>query len=283
MTPLSDPSRTAGARLPVQLTRFIGREREIATVRALLAPLSDPELIPRQIVAGLGLREQGVRPALELLLEALRERFLLLVLDNCEHLVDACARLAETLLRSCPAQKILTLARMLCGRAPPSQQRSRKMAQIQAVASAAIDASPEVVYAIIADYRQGHPQILPEKYFLGLDVEQGGVGAGTVIRCQMRVLGKTHTFRATVSEPEPGRVLAETIPDERGLVTTFTVEPREGGRRSHVTIATTWTSRGVQAIVERLLAPRLLRRIYAEELQKLARVAARKTSTGARA
>ncbi len=157
------------------------------------------------------------------------------------------------------------------------------MAQIQAAASAEIDAAPEVVYAIIADYREGHPRILPEKYFLGLEVEQGGVGAGTVIRCQMRVFGQTQTFRAVVSEPEPGRVLAETIPDERGLVTTFTVEPRKGGRRSHVTIATTWTSRGVQAIVERLLAPPMLRRIYTEELQKLNHVAHSRTGAGASA
>lgn len=99
----------------------------------------------------------------------------------------------------------------------------------------------------------------------------------------MRVLGQARTFRAKVSEPEPGWVLAETIPDERGLVTTCTVEPLDDGRRSRAAIATVWTSRGLRAIMERLLAPRMLRRIYAEELQNLARVAARKSSTGARA
>lgn len=48
-----------------------------------------------------------------------------------------------------------------------------------------IDAPPDRVYALIADYRSGHPRILPKAYFKELVVEQGGVGAGTVVRVLM--------------------------------------------------------------------------------------------------
>ena len=94
----------------------------------------------------------------------------------------------------------------------------------------------------------------------------------------MRVLGKTRTVQADVTEPEPGRILAETDP-ETGTVTTFTLAPRDGGRRTAVTIDTTWTRAGVQGLVEWLLAPRLLRQVYVEELSKLARYAAQVQST----
>ena len=147
------------------------------------------------------------------------------------------------------------------------------MPQISAAASAVINSGPETVYSLLADYRDGHRKILPERYFQALEVERGGTGAGTRIRVQMRVLGKTRTFRAEVSEPEPGRMLAETDP-ESGAVTTFTVAPVDGsGARASVTIATEWTARGPAALMERLLAPPLLRRIYVEELRNLARCA----------
>jgi len=66
-------------------------------------------------------------------------------------------------------------------------------------ASAKVDAPSEVVYGIIADYRTGHPQILPRPYFEWLEVERGGRGEGTVIRFQMRVLGQTRVLRAAVN------------------------------------------------------------------------------------
>lgn len=55
------------------------------------------------------------------------------------------------------------------------------MSQIHAQATAVIDAPPEVVYAILADYRADHPAILPKQYFAECAVEEGGQGAGTVI------------------------------------------------------------------------------------------------------
>ena len=63
------------------------------------------------------------------------------------------------------------------------------MRQIHAEASDVIDARPEEIYAVLSDYRVGHPAILPKPYFTELMVEQGGQGAGTVIRFGMNVMG----------------------------------------------------------------------------------------------
>lgn len=139
-------------------------------------------------------------------------------------------------------------------------------------ASARVKAPAEVVYGIIADYRNGHPQILPRQYFEWLEVEQGGRGAGTVIRFQMRVLGQTRVLRAVVTEPEPGRVLVETDTSGVGPVTTFTVEQEGSG--THVSFSTELTSAGgLLGVVERFVLSRILRRIYARELEQLGRVA----------
>lgn len=140
-------------------------------------------------------------------------------------------------------------------------------------ASATIPARRERVYSLIANYHDGHPRILP-KQFSNLTVEQGGVGAGTVIRFQMSVLGKKHTFRAAITEPEPGRVLVETGLDTKGAITTFTVNPGTAPADSHVTISTELPVRaGFLGQIEKLFATVVLRPIYAKELQNLARVA----------
>lgn len=144
-------------------------------------------------------------------------------------------------------------------------------------ASALAEAPAETVYAILADYRDGHPHILPRKYFTGLSVERGGFGDGTVIRFGMRAFGKTREARAAVTEPEPGRVLVETALDKGGPVTTFVVEPE--GPFARVTFRTELTSRrGLAGVVERILASRFLKRVYALELAQLGDFA-RKLST----
>jgi predicted ATPase/class 3 adenylate cyclase len=137
--------------LPVQLTRFIGREQEIAAVKRLLttthlltftgsggcgktrlalqvaadlvdeyadgvwlvelAALADPALVPQTVATVLGVQEQPSRPLAQALIEDLRPKSLLLVLDNCEHLLTATAQLAETLLRACPDLRILASSR----------------------------------------------------------------------------------------------------------------------------------------------------------------------------
>jgi hypothetical protein len=67
-------------------------------------------------------------------------------------------------------------------------------------ASAVIRADAKRVYAIISDYRGGHPRIPPPQ-LRGLVVEHGGVGEGTIIRFEMRLLGTSRTLRGAVSEP----------------------------------------------------------------------------------
>jgi predicted ATPase/DNA-binding SARP family transcriptional activator len=78
-----------------------------------LAPLEDPELIPRQVAAGFGIAEEVRSP--EGLVDLLRARTALVVLDNCEHLVDACAETAHALLAGCPGIRILATSREALG------------------------------------------------------------------------------------------------------------------------------------------------------------------------
>jgi len=140
-------------------------------------------------------------------------------------------------------------------------------------ASAVIPARRERVYSLIANYNDGHPRILP-KQFSGLVVEQGGVGAGTIIRFQMSVFGRKQRFRAAITEPEPGHVLVETDLDTNGAVTTFRIDPGGAPADSHVTISTELPVRaGFLGKIEKTLATLLLRPMYVKELENLARVA----------
>ena len=76
-----------------------------------LAPVSDPALIPLTVASVLGVREQPGRPLLDTVCDYLRARTVLLILDNCEHLVEACARYADAVLRAVPHVKILASSR----------------------------------------------------------------------------------------------------------------------------------------------------------------------------
>lgn len=136
--------------------------------------------------------------------------------------------------------------------------------------SGRIRARPARVYAAIADYRRQHPHIVPAEYFPRLDVVEGGVGAGTRTRVEMRVAGATRVFEQVVTEPEPGRVLVESNTDG-SAVTTFTVDEADGGRSAQVTIATDLTARpGLLGLLERLSISILLPRIYRKEIALLA-------------
>lgn len=140
-------------------------------------------------------------------------------------------------------------------------------------ASAIIPARRERVYSLIANYLDGHPRILP-KQFSNLMVEQGGVGAGTVIRFQMSLLGKKQSFRAAITEPDPVRVIVETYLDGKDSVTTFTVDPGTAPADSRVTISTELPVKaGFAGAIERKVSTLVLRPIYLKELQNLARVA----------
>ncbi len=153
------------------------------------------------------------------------------------------------------------------------------MGQITAKAEADLEAPAAEVYATIADYRQGHPNILPKELY-DLQVEQGGYGAGTIFRFKMRVLGGVQSFYQRVSEPEPGRVLIEQdIDSVQQVTTTFRVTPLEQGQKSHVEISTTMLpSPGLKGLVERILVPMINPRIYQKELTLLEGVAQRRST-----
>ena len=76
-----------------------------------LAPVGEPELVTRTMAAVLGVREEPGRPILDTLVDAVGDRYLLVVLDNAEHVLGAAAKLADTLLRSCPQAYLLVTSR----------------------------------------------------------------------------------------------------------------------------------------------------------------------------
>lgn len=147
------------------------------------------------------------------------------------------------------------------------------MAKHNVSASALISAPARKIYGLVADYRNGHPRILPKPYFVSLNVEQGGYGAGTVINFQMQLLGRIQSFHSMITEPEPGHVLVETDM-KTGAVTTFTVDPRSDGQEAFVTITTTTTvPDGIGGKIQGWLMTQVLRPIYEKELAQLAAVA----------
>ncbi|HXW45409.1 MAG TPA: SRPBCC family protein [Streptosporangiaceae bacterium] len=130
----------------------------------------------------------------------------------------------------------------------------------------AVGGPADTVYGYIADMREHHPRFLPPA-FSGLQVESGGVGAGTVFRVALTAGGRTRQYRMRVDEPEPGSVLTESD-TASSLVTTWTVTPR--GDDCEVGIVSTWDGAGgMGGFFERLFAPRALRGIYADELARL--------------
>ena len=137
--------------------------------------------------------------------------------------------------------------------------------------SAPVRAPAAEVYSVIADYREGHTRIVPPRVFTSLEVEQGGYGAGTEIKVGMRVFGFRRSFRAFITEPEPGRILRETD-RASGTVTSFTVEPGADGVTT-VTIDTSIPGRaGWFGAIERRMISNLLTPLYEEELARLASV-----------
>ena len=154
------PLETLDARpnnLPVQLTSFIGREKEMKHVKETLklsrlvtltsaggsgktrlalqtgaevideyshgvwfvdlAPLNDPALLTSTIIDALGIKEESKKSTEETLIDFIKEKEILILLDNCEQLIHACANLTERLLSSCPKLKIIATSRevMNCG------------------------------------------------------------------------------------------------------------------------------------------------------------------------
>jgi hypothetical protein len=143
------------------------------------------------------------------------------------------------------------------------------LAHVQAEAS--IDASPASVYAVLADYTTHHPRIMPPSLFSDLEVESGGIGAGTVFHITLRIAGKKQQLHMRVEEPEPGRVLTETNLDT-GVVTTFTVGSANGDSRSKARISSEWEPKGaLGGLIDRTMMPLLTRWIFAKQLRELER------------
>jgi uncharacterized protein YndB with AHSA1/START domain len=140
------------------------------------------------------------------------------------------------------------------------------MGKVEVSAERMIDAPPAAVYACLADVRQHHPHFLPPA-FSDFEVEEGGVGAGSVIHFTFTAGGRSRRYRMVVDEPEPGRVITESDTGS-SLVTTFTVTGIGQGTR--VRIDTVWDGAGgVGGFFERLFAPRTLRSVYLDELARL--------------
>jgi len=139
-------------------------------------------------------------------------------------------------------------------------------------AEAVLRASAHQVYALLADYHRGHPRVLP-RAFTGLQVIEGGTGAGTVIDVDMKAFGRVRRVRAYVAEPEPGRVLEERYPTA-DIVTRFYITPLPDARCT-VRIWSELNSKGGWAgWVERRLVRRYLAKLYREELTLIEKVAA---------
>ena len=128
-----------------------------------------------------------------------------------------------------------------------------------------IDAPADVVYHLIADYREHHrPEGFLPSEFADQEVLRGGVGAGTEVQYTMNAGGRPRSITARITEPEPGRRLVETA---TGVETTFTVEPMGTGTR--VRFDTILEESGLQGLTVRLFAARLLAPIYEDELDRL--------------
>jgi hypothetical protein len=131
-----------------------------------------------------------------------------------------------------------------------------------------IDAPPAQVYDILANYRTSHPAILP-KAFKSLTVQQGGYGEGTVFLTDMEVMGVKRSYHMTVTEPQPGRVLAEEDA-QVGTYTEFIVQPVGDGQQTHLTISTTsHVAEGFGGVMERIINPPVMRRIFKREMANI--------------
>jgi predicted ATPase len=112
---LSGAGGSGKTRLALAVAQEVVQDYEDGAWFVELAPLSEPELVTQAVASVLGVREAAGRSLTETLVDRLGSREMLLVLDNCEHLVDACASLVEALLSRCPNLKILSTSREALG------------------------------------------------------------------------------------------------------------------------------------------------------------------------
>jgi predicted ATPase len=168
--------------LPIQLTSFVGRDRELREITDLLhqarlvtltgvggsgktrlalqvgaemlqefpdgvwlvelAPLADPDRVPEAVAAALSVHEAPGHPLLELLRDFLRTKHLLILLDNCEHLIEACAHVADDLLRAGAGVRILATSREALAIAGESAFQLQSLSLPASAAPSAAEAAP---------------------------------------------------------------------------------------------------------------------------------------------
>jgi predicted ATPase/class 3 adenylate cyclase/tetratricopeptide (TPR) repeat protein len=159
--------------LPIQLTSFVGREKEKVEIKAMLAsarlvtltgsggtgktrltievgaeeltsfangvwlielaPLADPSQIIPALAKTFGLQELPFSSLAELVSDYLREKKILLIFDNCEHLIEACARLVNDLLHQCPELKVLASSREALGISGESSYRIPSLVESESI------------------------------------------------------------------------------------------------------------------------------------------------------
>src|SRR5579885_1344430 len=142
------------------------------------------------------------------------------------------------------------------------------MSRIHVKTERVINARPEIVYEALADYRGERKQMLTPN-FLDYTVERGGQGSGTMLRYRLQTAGRERPYHISVQEPVKGQVLGERDTNS-SLVTTWSVAPVNGGRKTRVSVESEWTGgSGVPGFFERTFAPMGLRRIYDSMLSHL--------------
>jgi predicted ATPase/class 3 adenylate cyclase len=125
---LTGPGGTGKTRLSLHVAAGVIEHFPDGVWLVELAPVTDPNVVTQTIAAPLGIFEQTGRPLVDMLVDYLHAKKALLILDNCEHLIDECAQLAETLLRACPELRILASSREALGIAGEQAVRIRSMA-----------------------------------------------------------------------------------------------------------------------------------------------------------
>src|SRR5580704_4409660 len=108
---LCGPGGIGKTRLAIRLAAQLAAGFADGAWLAELADLADPDLVARRVAAVLGVRHEQDRSLADTLADALRSRELLVVLDTCEHLVDACARLVQQLLAGCRGVRVIATSR----------------------------------------------------------------------------------------------------------------------------------------------------------------------------
>ncbi len=108
---LVGPGGVGKTRLAIQLANHVQGKFADGVWLVELAPIIDGDLVPQAVAAALGVPEQADRALIATLTDHLRDRETLLVLDNCEHVIEAAARLAETLVRACPRLNLVITSR----------------------------------------------------------------------------------------------------------------------------------------------------------------------------